>query len=137
MTSKNKLKREKHRAEHGELEDHLRSCGCKTYSEYLKSELWNLIRQNVFKRKKRQCVICCKTASHVHHRNYNRETILGTDIRALVPLCRSCHIEIEFTDGKKNSLSKANKKLKDLLADQDLYFTDSGDIVHLPNDKTL
>ena len=86
--------------------------GCKDYNEYLKSDLWASIRDRVFKTKGSKCICCDNKACTIHHKSYNRAALEGTKLRNLVPICKSCHEDIEFSNGQKNGLSEANQKLK-------------------------
>ena len=80
------------------------------YYEYLKTPEWKAIRTKVLE-KLPNCLLCGITASQVHHTNYTWETLLGTDLRSLAPLCQKCHEQIEM-DGKiKRSLREANEIL--------------------------
>ena len=92
----------------------LKSRGFKNYAEYLRSDLWASIRERVFSLKGRSCVGCRKFATVVHHRRYDGMTMSGGDLRGLVPMCMGCHKKIEFSGKRKNSLSKANNRLKKL-----------------------
>jgi hypothetical protein len=86
--------------------------GCKDYGEYLKSDLWASIRARVFSTKGTKCICCDSKADSIHHKSYNRAALDGTKLRNLVPICKKCHEDIEFSDGEKNGLSEANRKLK-------------------------
>lgn len=94
--------------------DILKEIGFGSYAEYLKSDLWRSIRYRVLSQKGRRCKVCRCPATCIHHRAYDEKTMRGETLERLVPLCHGCHLEIEFTDGRKLSLSEANKKLKDL-----------------------
>lgn len=87
-----------------------------SYEEYLESPLWKAIRNLVLVRADHVCCCCDMRAIQVHHENYSRETMLGIRTDKLHAICRGCHYEIEFTDGVKNSLPEANKKLKRKIA---------------------
>lgn len=96
----------------------IRDVGFNSYSEYLQSDLWKSIRNKVLNAAKFKCCMCHQTATQVHHRSYNRENLLGINLKGLVALCGRCHYAIEFTDGKKNDLGKANRKLKVVLRER-------------------
>lgn len=84
-----------------------------SYREYLKSDLWYSIRERVFKRDKKLCMICRKRASQVHHKSYHPKVMRGEDLRPLVSVCRPCHEKIEYDErGKKQSLGGANERLE-------------------------
>ncbi len=92
--------------------------GFKTYADYLKSELWAVIRQQVLKNGERCCCLCAALATQVHHRDYSQATLLGQCLQRLAPLCGNHHRSIEFRDGdfKKLSLKQANAKLDAAIA---------------------
>ena len=78
--------------------------GFNSYKEYLRSKLWRGIRQRVFAAKGRQCVLCGRKAAQIHHRSYDRATLLGLILTFLEPICKRCHEKIEFTEtGRKRS----------------------------------
>jgi|694.fasta_scaffold97298_9 hypothetical protein len=98
------------------LKEILNKMGFKNYSQYLDSDKWKQIRREVFKYKSNKCSCCKKFAECIHHTRYDEDTMSGSNFKNLIPLCNRCHKNIEFTNGKKNSLNKANhllnKKLK-------------------------
>jgi len=78
--------------------------GFSSYREYLRSKLWRGIRQRVFAAKGRICVLCGCKAAQIHHRSYDRATLMGLLLTFLEPVCVKCHEEIEFTKtGRKRS----------------------------------
>jgi len=85
--------------------------GLGSYSDYIKSDLWQAIRARVLAQMGWKCYGCGKDASQVHHRKYGPEQLRGTDIRDMVPICSSCHQEIEFDGKTKRTLEQANAKL--------------------------
>lgn len=90
--------------------------GFKSYYEYLQSHIWANIRSRVLDRDDHKCLVCTARAFQVHHRTYNMKTLAGSSLKGLVSLCRKCHEHIEFTDGVKNDISEANRKLKQLIS---------------------
>jgi hypothetical protein len=87
-----------------------RSTGFRNYESYLKSDLWESIRDAKLARHP-GCECCGGTATEVHHFSYYRDVILGMCDQKLVSVCHECHFDIEFTDGKKNNLKQAQQKL--------------------------
>lgn len=76
----------------------LRSIGFKSYEDYLKSEFWANIRTAAIERHGKNCALCGKDKSiQVHHTRYDRATLIGEQLRFLVPVCRNCHLDIEFS----------------------------------------
>ncbi len=90
--------------------------GFASYRDYLKSELWKLIREAKLAVDPK-CEICNSVAGQVHHIAYNRQVLQGKNRRKLVSVCEECHCKIEFhpPDGRKRSFESAYKKTKQLL----------------------
>lgn len=80
------------------------------YAEYLASPLWQSIRTRVLNRENRICRLCADPATQVHHRRYDKATMLGDDITRLVALCENCHQLVEFDRGRKCSLEEADQR---------------------------
>ena len=86
--------------------------GFKDYAEYLTSELWARIRSAKLTPHK-VCVLCDCKSEQVHHLSYDEETLMGRRMSNLVQLCRTCHLQIEFTPtGEKRAMREVNKMLK-------------------------
>jgi hypothetical protein len=86
--------------------------GYKSYRDYLKGPIWKTIRIKVLERHRYRCWCCRSYATSVHHRRYDRKTLLGQDLTGLVAICDSCHHYIEFgRNGKKQTLEAANYRL--------------------------
>ena len=83
--------------------------GFKSYQEYLDSDLWKSIRSKVFKVKGDACYYCGLPATEIHHNRYHVRDLTGRKLKYLDPICRSCHKEIEFTEGNKNNVLQARK----------------------------
>jgi ferredoxin len=66
------------------------------YREYLRSELWDVIRRQVLARDENRCRACGDRAKNVHHTRYDLDVLIGKDLDSLVSLCRSCHLTAEF-----------------------------------------
>lgn len=87
----------------------LLTMGFKSYREYLESSLWATIRERVYRKCGRQCTLCEYQAEVLHHIGYSKETLLGSDLKSIVPLCRSCHEKVEFDgNGKKRTFVGAH-----------------------------
>lgn len=82
------------------------------YSEYLKSPLWQSIRNRVLERDGHQCILCCGTATECHHKFYSKRELLGKKIKHIVSLCRICHEKIELDGDRKLPWSAAYGKFK-------------------------
>ena len=78
-----------------ERDSTLRQFGFNSYADYLRSDEWKVIRNQVYSERGRTCLRCFDNpASCVHHENYARTVIMGKPkaIRAwLWPLCSDCH----------------------------------------------
>jgi 5-methylcytosine-specific restriction endonuclease McrA len=112
MTKYQRKLREQRRVERQEgiadWKQHLNEMGFRSYEEYRLSDLWKGIRDRVLERDKRTCQGCGGTASHAHHRKYDREVMTGEDIQPIVALCAGCHTKVEFgQDGHKRTLYAA------------------------------
>lgn len=59
------------------------------YQIYLKSESWQIKRQQVIERDNGFCRRCSSKGTDVHHLHYNN--IYNEDLNDLILLCRSCH----------------------------------------------
>lgn len=91
----------------------LKSYGFQSYAEYLRSDLWLSVRTKVLDGATCNCG-CGKKPDQVHHKVYTEANLLGISHRGLVAVHRDCHHGIEFQDGVKVRLPKANSELKRL-----------------------
>lgn len=88
------------------LEHSLKELGFRTYSEYLKSDLWKQARAEFLERNP-DCVRCGNEATQVHHVRYNIRTLKGIQTHNLVSCCSTCHREAHVASSKgslKNEL---------------------------------
>lgn len=87
--------------------------GFKTYSTYLRSPLWQIVRKEVLRRDKYKCQAkgCKRKAQEVHHLSYSIATLVGRNAGMMVSLCRDCHEECEF-DSKGNKLTAVESRIK-------------------------
>ena len=91
--------------------------GFSSYREYLNSSLWKSIRKRLLKA---CCVcVCGKPATEFHHRSYKRRYLEGRGKvhKFITPICRECHLKIEFEGSQKMSLGWANARLLEIQAD--------------------
>lgn len=86
----------------------LRTLGYQNYTEYLLSPEWKEIRLIVLRRDGWACRLCGVKASEVHHRDYERDTLLGRRMDGLEAVCRECHRAIEFDGKRKRSLAEVD-----------------------------
>ena len=108
------LPAEKNFSEYASRNALLRDYGYASYDAYLKSALWRRIKKEFLKG--RLCLLCRRSASVLHHRSYDKQTMLYGDKKTLVPMCLRCHKVIEFDDkNRKATLKEANQKLSRLL----------------------
>ena len=95
---------------------YLRYLGFKSYKEYLASDLWKEIRRKAFKCHGRECYLCDKPATELHHNRYSLKDLQGKRLKFIKPVCRQCHEEIEFKNGEKATVGQAkmafNRKRK-------------------------
>lgn len=92
----------------------LRQMGFKSYRDYLKSDLWQKVRAQVFQEKGRICHCCGNPATSVHHNRYHRNDLTGKTLTFLFPICAICHDGVEFSKKKhkKMPLHHAKNELK-------------------------
>lgn len=88
----------------------LKELGYKSYKEYLQSQDWKSIRDNILKESP-NCILCENKAVLLHHTKYDISALLGLRKHVLASLCYHCHEKIEFEEKDKNGLSEANSKL--------------------------
>lgn len=89
----------------------LRSLGFATYKAYLRSPLWKAIRRLVFAKKGSACVLCGRKAQQVHHRRYDRQTLLGAVLTWLEPICVKCHEHIEVKPNGRRRAARSVERL--------------------------
>lgn len=92
----------------------LRNLGLGCYGDYLNSNLWKIIRRRVLERDKHKCRGCGADAWMVHHRDYEKDTLLGKRIDSLSAICGPCHKAIEFVGDTKTTVKQANELLEQL-----------------------
>lgn len=89
----------------------IRAIGYKTYKSYLASAIWSRIRAEVLRRAGHKCFICkCATATQVHHRSYDINTLLGKDLTNLIAVCDQCHELGEFSCSSKVDIDECNNR---------------------------
>lgn len=89
----------------------LSELGYSSYSEYLKSNDWKSIREDVLLEFP-CCILCDRKSCQVHHTSYSYKVLLGLLPGCLVALCEKCHEYLEFTvKGEKIDLDWSNRKL--------------------------
>lgn len=89
----------------------LLAMGFPSYMAYLRSPLWVAIRTKQLTEHP-DCFGCGSRAQEVHHGNYRQETLLGGGKAYLFSICKRCHRAIEFSAGKKVSLSRTVARLQ-------------------------
>lgn len=88
--------------------------GFSSYAEYLESDLWKKIRDRVYKMKGRGCLLCERPATELHHNRYHKNDLLGKTLSFIHPICRDCHLSIEYDRDKKVSAKTAAKRFDSL-----------------------
>mgnify|MGYP003945754463 CR=1 FL=1 len=102
---------------YAERNEILAEIGFASYGAYLASDLWKSIRIEVFRLKGQRCSLCGNLAFQVHHTDYCMETLLGTDLSGLAPICEPCHDEVEVDeDGDKRTGAESQRKFRQMLA---------------------
>jgi hypothetical protein len=85
---------------------YLKELGYKSYKEYLKSDMWRKIRNEILVRDMCRCKMCGKNATNVHHQRYTRGVLVGKSAKHLISLCEPCHKKAEFkSDGTKRDVT--------------------------------
>lgn len=94
----------------------LTSAGYPSYREYLKSELWEKIRQACFLLKGKKCLSCGAPATEIHHSTYTKKNLLEVNLisieMTLFPVCHKCHGKCHFKNGKFRSIYRAGQSIK-------------------------
>ena len=85
----------------------LRTLGFHSYAAYLKSDLWQQIRQRVFEIDPICRVCTSREATQVHHMRYTLPVLRGDEMDALIAICAGCHYRIEFKNGEKRKFNRA------------------------------
>lgn len=104
--------------EHGKGQDYVsrnkwvQHLGFIDYRDYLHSDLWKSIRDNIFMIKGNKCYLCQDHATELHHNRYYLNDLNGKKIKYINPICRICHEKIEFIDGQKATLKQAKNLFK-------------------------
>lgn len=83
--------------------------GFESYKEYLNSPLWREIRKRVYLIKGDKCFLCEGQATELHHNRYHQNDLSGKKIRNINPVCLTCHLDLEFKNGKKTELERAKR----------------------------
>lgn len=79
------------------------------YEEYLKTEQFNKIRQEVFSRDNHKCVICGSTENlQAHHLTYIN--VYQEDTQDLITLCRQCHSIYHAIEKKREAVEEIYKR---------------------------
>ena len=74
-------------------EDNYSSSRFGKYSNYIQSEKWKAIRDEVLQRDQNLCQECKSTpAVEVHHKTY--DNLFNEKLEDLISVCKDCHIEI-------------------------------------------
>lgn len=90
--------------------------GFLSYAQYLASEIWAEIRNDVLYRDNHCCKLCNNRTVIVHHIDYNESTLLGLTGDGLVSICHECHKKVEFTkQDKKRPLICAQREFNRLM----------------------
>jgi hypothetical protein len=90
----------------------IRAMGFASYTEYLKSDLWESIRATVLSADN-TCWVCGTLATQVHHTKYRKKDLAGRDLAFLKPICAGCHRFGEFDKhGVKLTPKLATRRMK-------------------------
>lgn len=76
------------------------------YVNYINSEKWQILRQQVIKEYNGLCFYCLEKANDVHHKSYDN---FGNEpLSDLVLLCRKCHEEEHINNPNLRYVNKCN-----------------------------
>jgi 5-methylcytosine-specific restriction endonuclease McrA len=100
----------RHASSYKERDLILKKAGFASYRDYLSSPTWWKIRARVMEKAGGKCRICGGKAAQAHHVFYSRSNLKGSNLTGVVAICRQCHEEVEFTDGKKLNQEASRKK---------------------------
>lgn len=76
------------------------------YVNYINSEKWQILRQQVIKEYNGLCFYCLENAKDVHHKSYDN---FGNEpLSDLVLLCRKCHEEEHINNPNLRYVNKCN-----------------------------
>lgn len=116
----------------------LKELGFGSYRHYLNSDIWRIVREMVFRVKGRKCFLCGREATQIHHNRYHVNDLIGKRLKYINPVCRDCHEEIEFRDGKKSTLRQAAKSFRQIrrqhvraIPEAAGYIVRKGSVVHI------
>lgn len=96
--------------------ENLLKMGFNNYDDYLSSGLWAAVKIAAFEKRGKNCLICTKPAKVIHHLDYAMETLQGTRMGSLVPICDPCHKRVEFDGEKKRTLRDVKQLTLSLIA---------------------
>jgi hypothetical protein len=98
----------------------------RSYTGYLRSNLWKMIRERVMARFSGDCLCCEQKATQVHHRDYRPSVLRGEDDSPLVPLCDDCHEKVHNDgDRKRESWNEAEGVLAQMIEQRELQLSSS------------
>jgi hypothetical protein len=69
--------------------------GFRSYRAYQASDLWKRIKADAALCHGDHCFLCRRKGESFHHLDYNRETLEGSAVDKVIPLCRRCHSKVE------------------------------------------
>ena len=110
------------------LEDIVNRLGYPDYETYLRSPLWQKIRERVMEHDLWVCQLCEEPGEEVHHRYYTKAVMRGDDGSLLVSLCAKCHHTVEFDEKGRE---RPTEKKQRILEGQDKVRREKAEAVHL------
>ena len=84
-----------------------------SYAEYLQSDEWRTLREEVLARDGGVCIDCGRPATEVHHRVYPAH-IDETEVDQLVAICRRCH-SVRPSTGTPKSPEERRQNMREML----------------------
>lgn len=102
-----KLTEAHHRGrDYSERNEMLWELGFACYQDYLESSLWATVKELVYKKRDRICMLCGNPSHCLHHNRYHIADLSGKAIKFISPLCNSCHHALEFDGETKRTVKK-------------------------------
>jgi len=89
---------------YGQRDKIVKSMGLASYKTYLKTSMWQLIRDEVKARDKGLCRVCCDLGAEAHHFCYSLEVLMGRKNEKIIFVCSRCHRDLEFDGDNKRLL---------------------------------
>ena len=91
--------------------------GYRSYSAYLKSDMWQGIKDRAGLLRGHQCYCCGQKSQAFHHRYYSEKNLISPDdkeiLSSIYPVCNKCHEKIHKSrvNGRFHKMSVSRMKM--------------------------